>query len=260
MPRHLWYSQFHVIAYDPRAAFFRPRQPLCDCEPGCFGAGRQVSCGGRPSSLSAVARFDALYLANPSYYGKTVPRDFAGFLAGRSLSAHHCLDLGAGQGRHALHLARAGAKVRAVDSSPVAMAQLSALAEAEGLEIITELADVCTYVLPVERYDLIVCSTILDHLETPCRNRLGVEIAAALKPGGVVYCEVFTIEDPGYLSQTGSGVSETARPVRHYFRTGELRNLFPAVTVLEYWEGLKQDRAHGPWHWHGLALIVGIKV
>ena len=139
------------------------------------------------------------------------------------------------------------------------MAQLASIARDEGLAISTEVADVCAYPLPTARYNLIVCSTILDHLDEPCRSRLGRAIVAALKPGGMVYCEVFTAADPGCANQSGQGVSETATPVRHYFAAGELRALFPEVTVLAYWEGLKKDRAHGPWHWHGMATVLGMK-
>lgn len=214
---------------------------------------------GRPVGLAEIAQFDALYRAIPDYYGTKPPRDFREFLAGRSLGSFNCLDLGAGQGRYALHMARAGARVRAVDQSPTAMAQLAVAAKAEKLAITTEVADLCAYALPSGGYDLIVGATVLDHLDESCRNQLAVSITTALKPGGTVYCEVFTTADPGWQRQSEQPISETAGPVRHYFAAGELRGLFPELTPLAYREGVKQDRVHGVSHCHGLALLVGIK-
>lgn len=226
---------------------------------GLAGAGVNAGGSGQPADLAAVEQFNAIYRANPRYYGKTVPQDFREFLADRSVGSLNCLDLGAGQGRYALHLARAGARVRAVDRSGVAMTQLAGKAAAEGLAISTEVADLCCCDFAAGKYDLIVCSTVLDHLGESCRHRLAAAIAEALKPGGLVYCEVFTTADPGWQRQPEQPISETAGPVRHYFSAGELRGLFPGLTALAYREVCKQDRAHGAPHWHGLAMLVGRK-
>jgi 2-polyprenyl-3-methyl-5-hydroxy-6-metoxy-1,4-benzoquinol methylase len=226
---------------------------------GLVGAGGDAGWPDRPAGLAAVEQFNAIYRANPGYYGARVPADFREFLADRSVDSLNCLDLGAGQGRYALHLARAGARVRAVDRSGVAMAQLAERADAERLAISTEEADLCVCDFSAGEYDLVVCSTVLDHLDGACRHRLAAAIADALKPGGLVYCEVFTTADPGWRRQPEQSISETAGPVRHYFAAGELRGLFPRLTHLAYREGLKRDRAHGAPHWHGLALLVGRK-
>lgn len=224
------------------------------------GSGVQTGRCEQAEAYAAAARFNALYRANPSYYGTSVPGDFRDFLASRSVDSLDCLDLGAGQGRYSLHLARAGARVRAVDCSGVAMTQLARRAEVECLAIHTEVADLGGYAFPVAKCDLIVCSTVLDHLDDLCRPRLAAAMAHALKPGGLIYCEVFTTADPGWNCRPEQPVSETADPVRHYFAAGELRNLFPRLLLLDYREGVKQDRTHGLPHWHGLALLVGRKV
>lgn len=226
---------------------------------GLVGSGVEAGRRGWSADPAAEEQFDDLYRANPNYYGTKVSQDFSEFLAARPVDSLSCLDLGAGQGRYSLHLARAGALVRAVDRSGVAMAQLAGRAGAERLAIGTEVADLGTYELAAAQYDLVVCSTVLDHLDESCRQRLAVAIADALKPGGLIYCEVFTTSDPGCCRHPEQPVSETAGPVRHYFAAGELRGLFPRLTPLAYREVRKQDLAHGAPHWHGLATLVGVK-
>ena len=226
---------------------------------GLVGSGVDAGRRGWSADQAAEEQFNDLYRANPNYYGTRVSRDFSEFLAARPVDSLSCLDLGAGQGRYSLHLARAGARVRAVDRSGVAMAQLAERAGAERLTIGTEVADLGTYDLATDHYDLVVCSTVLDHLDESCRQRLAASIAGGLKPGGLIYCEVFTTADPGWHRHPEQAISETAGPVRHYFAAGELCGMFPRLTPLAYREELKRDRAHGAPHWHGLAMLFGVK-
>jgi len=226
---------------------------------GFSGSGATTGRGDLSVGLPVAAQFDAIYRANPDYYGTKAPPDFRQFLVNRSVDSLNCLDLGAGQGRYALHLARAGATVRAVDCSCVAMAQLAGQAGEERLAIVTEVADLCTYDFATAEYDLIVCPTVLDHLAAPCLEAVATAIVGALKPEGVFYGEVFTTGDPGWSYSQDRAISDTSGVVRCYFAAGELRGLFPALAVLAYRERVKQDRAHGLPHWHGLALLIGVK-
>ena len=64
------------------------------------------------------------------------PRDaFLDYLLPQVQPGVHVLDVGSGSGRYALPLARAGAKVTALDPSPAMIATLQQDAQAEGLEI-----------------------------------------------------------------------------------------------------------------------------
>ncbi|MBX2873326.1 MAG: methyltransferase domain-containing protein [Saprospiraceae bacterium] len=55
------------------------------------------------------------------------------------------LDLGCGQGRDAIALAKLGFEVMGIDSSKVGIKQLSAVAEQQGLSLQGEVADIYTY-------------------------------------------------------------------------------------------------------------------
>lgn len=66
------------------------------------------------------------------------------------------LDLGAGEGRHAVWLALNGWDVTAVDSSAVAMGNLQALAAVRGLSLDAVIGDVTSYSPRKQAYDLVL--------------------------------------------------------------------------------------------------------
>ncbi|MFG0252445.1 MAG: class I SAM-dependent methyltransferase, partial [Phycisphaerales bacterium JB038] len=78
--------------------------------------------------------FDTAYRQTPHLYGEA-PDQLLAEHGHRIVSGRPVLDLGSGQGRHALTLARAGYEVHALDPSAVAVTTLAQLAEREGLPI-----------------------------------------------------------------------------------------------------------------------------
>jgi SAM-dependent methyltransferase len=102
------------------------------------------------------------------------------------LRAGRALDLGAGEGRHALWLAERGWTVTAVDFSQVGLDRVRALAEGrEGLDpsrVRTVRADLADYVPERGSYDLVVIAYM--HLPVPARRVMLARAADALAPGG----------------------------------------------------------------------------
>jgi SAM-dependent methyltransferase len=108
--------------------------------------------------------YDALYQTEKNALGSP-NKKFTTFFAQHSKSALHVLDLGAGQGRDTLFIARAGHHVMAVDISPAGIADILSIAQAENLSIVGTVADICTYT-PQRRYDVIVIDRTL-HMLAP---------------------------------------------------------------------------------------------
>ncbi|MDY6830436.1 MAG: class I SAM-dependent methyltransferase, partial [Thermodesulfobacteriota bacterium] len=172
------------------------------------------------------------------------------------------LDLGAGEGRYSIHLARRGCTVTAVDFSASGLNKLQGIAEQERLPVTTVLCDLETYTFPENTFDVVVAATILDHLETGARQRTMAGMAAALKPGGLLYVNVFTTEDPGYAAAgevNAEGVSDTSFGMAHYFAPGELKSCFAGLALLDYYEGVEEDTSHGKPHHHGWASLIARK-
>lgn len=118
-------------------------------------------------------------------------------------------------------------------------------------------ADVREFTIAPQYYDLICAVTILDHLLPDAAVRLAHSIYEGLVEGGVLFAEVFTVDDPGYAQMAGA--SETAQFVRHYFNKGELRNLFSKLNILRYEENNEIDSSHGEPHVHGVAILLAKK-
>ncbi len=89
--------------------------------------------------------------------------EFVAFFADYKQEMARVLDLGCGQGRDALMIARKGHQVVGVDLSPTGIAQMVGDGEAEGLNIEGFAADIVTYV-PEGLFDVIVMDRVLHML------------------------------------------------------------------------------------------------
>jgi len=105
-----------------------------------------------------------------------------------SLTPGRALDIGAGDGRHALWLAKQGWRVTAVDFSAVGLQRLGDMARAElpetagTLELVQ--ADVTQYRPQPGAYDLVLIAYM--HLLPPLRRALIATAAASLTVDGVL--------------------------------------------------------------------------
>lgn len=157
------------------------------------------------------------------------------------------LDLGAGDGDHALWLAARGYEVEGVDVDAQALRRAELRAKRLRLWLQTFQADACAFPILPDSYDLIVAAALLHFLPPDCLPDLAAHIAAGLRPGGYVYASVLTTDDPGSAILRKSGAPELApntfvtvdlgiSPTLHYFGKGELRALFPSLDIVYYAE------------------------
>lgn len=94
------------------------------------------------------------------------------------------LDLGCGEGGDAIHLARLGWQVTAVDVSPTALARVAAAARAAGVSsrVATERHDL-TQSFPAGRFDLVTAMFLQSPLDLP-REQVLRRAATSLEVGG----------------------------------------------------------------------------
>ncbi len=136
-----------------------------------------------------------------------------------------CLDIACGRGRHALAVARWGVPVVALDRDADSLGELAGAARAEALPVHPARADLeAAPHLPVAE----ACFgsvLVFRYLHRP----LAPELARALRPGGLLLYETFTIHqrDLGY----GPGNPD------FLLHPSELPSLFPTLQILRHWEG-----------------------
>lgn len=161
------------------------------------------------------------------------------------------LDAGCGDGRHALHLARAGHRVDAIDVSERAVARLERQAQAEDLGIAARVADLRDD-FPAGPYDLIVCHGVLHLLERDEWAMVIPRMRASTTAGGWNVVVVFTerIAPPADLAPFMKGL----------FREGELAGLYGDWDI-EMEEAYLLDDEHpgGIRHRHPIEKIVARK-
>lgn len=93
------------------------------------------------------------------------------------------LDLGCGQGRDALMIARRGHSVTGVDLSPAGIDSMLAAARAEALAVTGEVADIVGY-LPDGSFDVILLDRTLHMLDAADRLTVLARVSAQVAPGG----------------------------------------------------------------------------
>ncbi|MGZ2361668.1 NUDIX domain-containing protein [Streptomyces sp. 372A] len=149
------------------------------------------------------------------------------------------LDLGAGVGRHAAHLASLGAHVTAVDASPTQHQRaLTRYPDAPGLRFVC--ADAVDHLRKAEPYDLIYSVSGVPFLDP---HRLLPALANGLKPGGRLVFSALHTNSSGH----GPSDSVTARPEILRLPGTDTEHQLP-MWVLEpqLWEDLLVD--------HGLVM------
>jgi len=146
-------------------------------------------------------------------------------------SSGQALDLAAGLGANARMFARHGLETQAWDLSATAMEKLAEVAKAEGLNIHCEVRDVVVQPPQSESFDVLIVSRFLERSLCPA-------IAAALKPGGLLFYQTF-VQD---RVDNGFG----PRNPDYLLTENELLQLFPGLLIRAYHEeGTVGDTSQG---------------
>lgn len=202
--------------------------------------------------------FNEKYDSEEFYYGLELSSEFMDFAERESLKPGTALDLGCGEGRYSIYLARNGWSVKAVDFSDKGIEKLRNYAEENDFDIEAEVADVRNYEIEEEKYDLIMAVTILDHINKENDTLIARRMKNALKPGGYLFAQAHTKQDPGYDPDSPEK-SPTSAAIMHYFDSDELRRFFGDLDIIEYEIKKERDTSHGEPHDHVFAYMIARK-
>jgi 2-polyprenyl-3-methyl-5-hydroxy-6-metoxy-1,4-benzoquinol methylase len=146
--------------------------------------------------------WNARYAAADFAYG-TEPNDFLVAQRAALPLGGRLLCLAEGEGRNAVFLARLGFEVHAVDQSDVGLAKAQRLAAASHVSITTEVADLASYSLGRDQWDGIV--SIFAHVPSALRRAVHAQVPSALRIGGVMMIEAYTIKQLDMRGVGGPG-------------------------------------------------------
>jgi len=160
------------------------------------------------------------------------------------------LCLAEGQGRNAVHLAKLGYAVTAVDLSPIGLQKAQELAAEHGVSIETQAVDLAEFQIEPDVWQGIV--SIFAHVSPPIRNRIHGQVATGLAPGGIFILEAYT---PHQLEAKGVG-GPGREHVDKLMSLVDLRKELVGLTFLHAQE-LEREVVEGRFH-SGVSAVVQV--
>lgn len=202
-----------------------------------------------------MAQMDAAYARPELYWGReanTLCRHVCALVPPSGARGARAIDLGAGEGRDAVALARHGFQVTAVDISLPGLRKAAAWAATEGLELEIRQADILQLRLQ-DAYGLVYSSGTLNHLPAERRRATFDRWRAHTAPGGYHALNVF-VEKPFIAPPPDWG------PDEYFFRSGELLSLYWDWEVVYFEEEIFECTSSGVPHRHAMDTLIARRV
>jgi ubiquinone/menaquinone biosynthesis C-methylase UbiE len=142
------------------------------------------------------------------------------------------LDLGCGNGRHAIYFAREGMEAWGIDISSTAIEWAQDWARRESLEVDFRVGNIAQLPYPDQYFDVVVSHGVLDHISMDDAKQAVAEVARVLTTGGLFYCDLKSADD----SEFGVGEEAGANTfvvtdgfekglIQHFFTLDEIHEL-----------------------------------
>jgi len=189
--------------------------------------------------------WDRQYSAVEGYKYGTRPNAFLMAEAHRLPPHARILVPGDGEGRNGVWLASQGHEVLTVDISEVGVARSRALAAESGVRVDTLVADLKAWTPPAGAFDAVVLMYL--HMPAAMRTAVHRNVAAALRPGGLLLLEAF---HPTQLGRASGGPKE----IDLLYALEDIRADFKEVLNEASGEELEVPLDEGPGH-QGMAMV-----
>lgn len=188
--------------------------------------------------LEEYKKSNCLWGLKPNKYVTQIPK---------IIKSGKVLDVGVGEGRNALFLAKQGFEVAGIDISKEAVNKFLKFAKKENLDVRGIVSDIVDFKFEA-KYDIIICVATLHLVSKEKVIETIKKIKNYTKNKGINLLTVFTKKDTGYKEY----------PNLYFFDENELRELYKDWQILEYNNYVKEE-SHGKPHKHHICVLIARK-
>ena len=142
------------------------------------------------------------------------------------------LDLGCGNGRHAIYFAREGMESCGIDISSTAIEWAQDWAKREGFTIDFRVGDIANLPFPDQHFDVVVSHGVLDHIPMEVAKKAVGEVARVLTSKGLFYFDLKSADDSDFAIGEEAGKNTFVVPdgfekglIQHFFTLEEVHEL-----------------------------------
>lgn len=164
---------------------------------------------------------------------------------------YRVLDIGCGEGKDAVFLARCGYDVTAFDIADSGIEKAKRLAERAGVYVHAFTADVCTH-RPEGTYDVVMSSGVLHYIPQALRREIFAHYKAHTAPGGLHAMNVF-VKKPFVAPPPEKEIS-------YDWKSGELFALYHDWRLEVIEEQIFDCNSSGVAHQHAMDVMVARKM
>lgn len=162
------------------------------------------------------------------------------------------LDIGAGQGRHSIFMAKRDYEVDAIDPVKASSDIIKEIALAKNLPISTYVKKFNTFKTKREYYAAVFLFGIIQELKLDAIKQLIANIKGWTKKGSLVFVTCWSVNDPAYIKNKDiwqkvgrNSFKNFDKGISTFLEKDEVLKLFKDYNPIHHWEGL------GPIHSHG---------
>jgi len=195
--------------------------------------------------------YDNTYSKTDNYFGNDASSMLEEYWHALN-ETHPVLDIGAGQGRNTLFLARRELIVDAIDPSIVAIETIANIASKENLPVSTCQCGFESFVPLADYYSGVLIFGLFQILTWEEIEHLVKLTETWTSEGSLIFVSTFTVEDSGFekYSRTAKKIGKNSfidqqEIVHTYLEKDELRNIFGRYEALYYLEELGRLHSHG---------------
>jgi len=178
------------------------------------------------------------------------------------------LNIGAGEGRNSIFLAKNGFEVTAIDRIKQGLDKIKKLAKKHNLTIKTNLCDIKNLKFEKEKYSLIISVSTIHFLKKSEINPILDKIINSLKISGFIYLSVFSTKDPMLKLIKERKIEEIEentfylpkfKTYRHFFTKTEIKEKFKDFNIILLKQKEILDTGHDKPHYHNIIEFLAQK-